>query len=137
MGGVVVINDAYNANPLSMRAAIRAFRDGQREGRKWLILGDMRELGAVERDEHLAIGALVAESEWSGLIVVGPLGTLIAEGAVEAGCDRDRISQCGDASEAGHVAVTKLRSGDAVLLKASRAMHLEEVAEMLEERQEE
>ena len=59
-GAVRVINDAYNANPLSMRAAITAFASNEKLERKWLVLGDMLELGECARSEHIALGNFVA-----------------------------------------------------------------------------
>ncbi len=126
-GGVTFINDAYNANPVSMAAAIRTFREMQVAGRKWLVLGDMLELGATEVEEHLALGRFLAGSDWAGLITVGELGAQIATGAMAAGVPAGQVHICAalDAS------IDQLRNfiapGDAVLVKASRGKHLDEV----------
>jgi UDP-N-acetylmuramoyl-tripeptide--D-alanyl-D-alanine ligase len=126
-----VINDAYNANPLSMLAAIRTFADEQTKGAKWLILGGMLELGDSEKKEHLAIGKFAAGMDWKGLIVVGSLGKLIAEGAKDAGFDERRIFRCETNDDATSVLLESVAAGDSILLKASRAIHLEEVFERL------
>ena len=126
-GGVRLINDAYNANPMSMRASIRAFEEDRRTGRKWLLLSGMRELGAAEKDEHLKLGEYVAEGDWAGLITVGALGDLVAHGAEIGGMDKGRIVRCADHAAAARAVRGRVAPGDTVLLKASRGMKLEEV----------
>ncbi|NKB24249.1 MAG: UDP-N-acetylmuramoyl-tripeptide--D-alanyl-D-alanine ligase [Kiritimatiellae bacterium] len=121
--GVQWINDAYNANPVSMRAALETFKDFHVEGNKWLVLGGMNELGALEKDAHIALGHEVAHGDWAGLITVGKLGSLIAQGAM--GEKFELVQECLTPSEAGVVLKGLIRPGDAVLLKASRAEQLE------------
>lgn len=143
INGINVINDAYNANPLSMRASIEAFGEERTTGRKWLILGDMLELGDKERDEHLALGEWIVKQEMQheksetrmldGLIVVGPLGALIAEGAEQGGFESDCVFRCENNDEAAHKMAENIVRGDTVFLKASRARCLEEVIEKLHE----
>jgi UDP-N-acetylmuramoyl-tripeptide--D-alanyl-D-alanine ligase len=128
--GVLVINDAYNANPLSMRAALEAFTREPARGRKWLVLAGMLELGRHASEEHLAVGALTARGPWAGLIAIGPLGRLIAEGAAAGGLARARITCCGSNREAAAALARQAAAGDAVLVKGSRAMHLEEIVEI-------
>ena len=130
-GGVTVINDAYNANPLAMRAALQTFREQALRGRKWLVLGDMLELGPTARDEHLSLGRWVGGADWAGLVVVGELGALIADGAAESGLADDRIIRCRTTEAAGRALLDRLQPGDGVLIKASRGKHLEDVAERL------
>jgi UDP-N-acetylmuramoyl-tripeptide--D-alanyl-D-alanine ligase len=129
--GARVVNDAYNANPLSMRAAIRAFAEEPAPGRRWLLLAGMLELGAAERDEHLRLGAFVAEGMWEGLLTVGAAGDLVALGAESAGMTRERIHRCADNAGAARLLRKVLAPGDAVLLKGSRGAHLEEVGAAL------
>lgn len=125
IGGVTVINDAYNANPMSMSAALRTFADLPAQGRKWVVLAGMRELGRLEREAHLALGREAAQGAWAGLIAVGALGELIAEGARAAGMEASRVSgQATHAGAARYLAGQVVR-GDAVLFKASRGEHLE------------
>lgn len=132
VNGVTVINDAYNANPMSMKAAIKAFAEEGIEGGKWLILGGMLELGDRENDEHLELGRYIGAGSWAGLITVGPLGRQIATGAKDAGCALERVFTCETNAEAAHTAMEHLKAGDAVFLKASRGIRLEEVAAILE-----
>jgi UDP-N-acetylmuramoyl-tripeptide--D-alanyl-D-alanine ligase len=132
-GGVQIINDAYNANPLSMRAALSAFEETPVPGAKWLVLGDMRELGAHAESEHIALGEFVASGQWRGVVAVGALGALIAEGARRCGCDDGQIWCCADSAEAASVLRGEVHPGDAVFLKASRGVALEGVVSGLKE----
>lgn len=133
IGGITVINDAYNANPLSMSAAVRTFADLEVGGRKWLVLGDMLELGPGAAEEHRAIGRLVAGGTWAGLVTVGPLGGMIGEGACDAGFAPDRVHACPDTGTALARLKENIAKGDAVLVKASRGIHLEDVVAGLAE----
>jgi UDP-N-acetylmuramoyl-tripeptide--D-alanyl-D-alanine ligase len=130
-GGVVLINDAYNANPLSMRAAIRTFAETAVKGGRWLVLGDMRELGAGEVTEHEAVGQLIGSGDWRGLVAVGRLGGHFADGAMAAGLDPARIVRCETAELVAGVLSGQVRPGDAVLFKASRGVHLETAVEKI------
>ncbi len=130
-GGVVLINDAYNANPMSMRAAIRTFAEMAVRGGRWLVLGDMRELGEGEVTEHEAVGRMIGSGDWRGLVAVGRLGGHLADGAVAAGLDPARVVRCETAERVAGVLDGRVRSGDAVLFKASRGVHLETAVEKI------
>jgi len=130
--GVIFVNDAYNANPLSMRAAIEAFARSY-TGRRWLVLGGMRELGAYAEEEHRRLGEFVARDGWAGVLLVGELARLIRAGVpAESGL---RVVLCRDQREAAEVLGEELRPGDSVLLKGSRAERMEEVLRHWEQRQ--
>ena len=129
IAGANVINDAYNANPLSMRAAIKAFADAGGLSRKWLVLGGMLELGEDEKAEHNTLGRDIAGGRWTGLITVGDLGAIIATGAEEAGYDPARVVRCRSHEEAAGALAAMVSGGDAVLLKASRGIGLERTLE--------
>ena len=126
--GVTVINDAYNANPESVRAALDALRHLAHDGRGFAILGHMAELGEVSRASHEDIGEFAARAELAGLIAVGQDAEPILAGA------RRVRSWTGEALAVpdGHAALqalsNQLKPGDVVLVKASRAAHLEGVA---------
>lgn len=127
--GALVVNDAYNANPVSMRAALRSFARQEVMGRKWVVLGGMRELGRFEEEEHAALGRdAAAAAPWAGLVTVGRLGELIARAA--AGRGPGRLAHCADHAEAAAFLARFVRPGDAVLLKASRGERLEEVLKL-------
>lgn len=129
--GVMVINDAYNANPLSMAAALQTFRSTRCDGRRWLVLGDMRELGDHAESAHAAVGEAVADGPWSGLVAVGPLSAGMAECAVRRGFSKEAVVCVADAEAAAAVIRGWVKPGDAVLIKASRGVRLERVAAAL------
>ena len=129
--GVTVINDCYNANPASMKAAIQLLVQRGEGRRKIAVLGDMLELGADAVSLHRDVGAFVAQQGVDQLIVCGALGKSLAEGAERAGFDRDRIVLVPDASAAAAVVKTVAKQGDVVLAKASRGMKLEQVVQTL------
>ena len=126
-GGLTWIEDEQNASPLSMRAALETFAATPAEGRKWLVLGGMLELGPDEERYHRDVGRLAARSRCDGLVAVGGRGGWIADGAAEAGMPEARIARCGNAASAASVLFERTKRGDTVLLKASRAMRLEDV----------
>ena len=132
--GITLINDAYNANLLSMGAALETLREVATAGRKWVVLGGMLELGTREADDHAAVGRQVAGGPWAGLVAVGALGGQVADGAEAAGWPRDRVVRCTTAAEAGEALADRVHSGDVVLFKASRGLHLEDAAARLLER---
>lgn len=125
--GVTIINDAYNANPMSMEAAIEAFSRIRASGRKWLVLGGMAELGVSSREFHVALGRCIAVGDWAGLLVIGDSGAWIADGARAAGLEGTRMYHCKDNGEAARALHNMVRETDLVLLKASRSMKIEEV----------
>lgn len=127
--GVLFINDAYNANPVSMREALKTFSELRVPGRKWLVLGGMRELGALTVPEHQALGREIAYGKWAGLIAVGELARGIAEGARSEGWPEDRLVVCPGPSQAAGALRERVAAGDAVLLKGSRAERMEQVLE--------
>lgn len=134
--GLTVINDAYNANPESVRAALEATAamGGARGGnsvRRWAVLGPMRELGPVTHAEHEAVGRLVAQLGFYGLITVEPDAQPIAEAALTAGMAAQRVHQCADWQQSVQVAAQVLGPQDVVVIKASRAVGLERVAQAL------
>lgn len=129
-GGVTLINDAYNANPMSMRASIDAFASRECSGKKCLILGDMLELGRAAAAEHEALGQWIQGKGVSVLIGVGrESAAVVAAGA--GNCDA--AIAVDTASEAADVLSAILSSGDSVLLKGSRGIHLEDAATRLQE----
>jgi UDP-N-acetylmuramoyl-tripeptide--D-alanyl-D-alanine ligase len=129
--GFRVVNDAYNANPTSMAAALKAARWMARAGRCLAVLGPMAELGPIADSEHERVGELVARLGIDGLIVVGQEARLIAVGAEREGVEPERITFCEDVGEAVEAARAAARPGDLVLVKASRVARLERVAEAL------
>lgn len=135
--GLVVINDAYNANPESMRAALRALTEiGQRRpggaGRRtYAVLGVMAELGEYSLTAHREVGAAAALLGVHRLLVVGTAASALADGAVDAGFNATRVTVVDDVDGALRVLDAELAPDDVVLVKASRSANLQRVAEAL------
>lgn len=131
--GVTVVNDAYNANPESMRAALRTLAAMSRGGRRrtWAVLGPMGELGECSRPAHQDLGRQVAELAIDRLVAIGPPAGSIHTGAVLAGSWRGESVQVTDVDAAVVLLREQLEPGDVVLVKASRAAGLERVAQAL------
>ena len=126
--GVTVINDAYNANPESVRAALAALRHLAADGRAFAVLGHMAELGDLSRASHEDIGEFAARAELSGLIVVGEEAAPILAGARRVRSWTGEALAVPDAAAALDALANQLKPGDVVLVKASRAAQLEGVA---------
>ncbi len=121
--GVVVVNDAYNANPDSMRAALQAVRAMRVPGRRWAVLGAMLELGDETESDHAQIGHEAVRCGVDELIVVGDLASAMATGAqaeARAGGGTTNVRRVADADAAYALLDNEVRSGDVVLLKSSR-----------------
>ncbi|MER5351362.1 UDP-N-acetylmuramoyl-tripeptide--D-alanyl-D-alanine ligase [Kitasatospora sp. NPDC002551] len=134
--GVTVVNDAYNANPDSMRAALRALVSmggrGPERRRTWAVLGEMRELGEDSLAEHDAIGRLAVRLDVTKLVAVGGREAACMElGARNEGSWGEESVLVSDADAAVELLRSQLRPGDVVLVKASRSVRLEKVAEAL------
>jgi UDP-N-acetylmuramoyl-tripeptide--D-alanyl-D-alanine ligase len=129
--GTLIIHDAYNANPMSMRAALRALAAVRNRRRAIAVLGPMAQLGDSSPVEHAQIGRLAAALGLHGLIAVGERARPIADGALAAGMARQRVRWCLDQDEAVGVVLNSAGANDVVLLKASRSAHLEQMVEDL------
>ncbi len=127
-GGVVVLNDAYNASPSSMHASLRAFATLPARGRHVAVVGDMLELGECGEAEHAEVGALAAELGVDVVIAVGPASAATATAASAGGAEVHHVA---DRDEARTVVAAIVEPGDAVLVKASRLVGLEVVADAL------
>ena len=127
--GVLVVNDAYNANPESVRAAIDALAHIARGGRRgFAVLGHMAELGDIAAESHEEAGRLAAQAGVAGLIAVGEQARPVLDGARAQPGWRGEAIAVPDARAAIAALRNRLRPGDVVLVKASRAAGLTEVA---------
>ncbi|MET9529059.1 MULTISPECIES: UDP-N-acetylmuramoyl-tripeptide--D-alanyl-D-alanine ligase [unclassified Streptomyces] len=132
--GVTVVNDAYNANPESMRAALRALAamgkaSQAKGGRTWAVLGQMAELGDESLAEHDAVGRLAVRLNVSKLVAVGGMeASWLQLGAYNEGSWGEESVHVSDAQAAVDLLRSQLREGDVVLVKASRSVGLEQVA---------
>jgi UDP-N-acetylmuramoyl-tripeptide--D-alanyl-D-alanine ligase len=134
-GSIRLLNDAYNANPDSMRAAIETAAAMKQSPRRIAILGDMRELGPSSDRYHREIGKCVADTHaFELLICVGAQAASIAEAARSAGFPNHSVIHYPDALSASAAVPMMLHDGDLVLLKASRGIHLELIANAISQR---
>jgi UDP-N-acetylmuramoyl-tripeptide--D-alanyl-D-alanine ligase len=137
MPGVHFIDDTYNANPLSVEAALSSLACLRTEGVTVAVLGEMKELGDYHDEGHRLVGLKAAQLGIDYLIAVGEVAPLIAEGALRGGLpgapdssmDRSRVIECATAGEAVNALKPLIESGVWVLFKGSRAARIEEVME--------
>lgn len=124
--GITVINDAYNASPTSMKAAIDLVGDMDGFANRILVLGDMLEMGSEEETYHFEVGEYIKPEFIDHVLTFGRLGAFIAEGAKKAFGD-DRVSSYMDKEELKKKLADVAGPDDVVLVKASRGMRLEDV----------
>ena len=133
VGGVTLLCDCYNASPESVRAALHALSQMSVQGRRIAVLGDMLELGTQTVQLHREVGAHAA-SVLDILVTVGELGAHVAKGASEHGCTVYAFTGDDAKTQAAEKLGSLLMAGDALLLKASRGVRLEEVYNTLKQR---
>ena len=128
--GLTIINDAYNASPQSVKAAIDVLKEIEAE-RRIAVLGDMLELGEWSMSAHRETGAYVAGSNTDLIITVGQAAAYIAEGALETGFPGSGTVVLSNNDEAIRYLKDIIRKGDAILVKGSRGMMMEEIVNAL------
>ncbi|MEW2356588.1 UDP-N-acetylmuramoyl-tripeptide--D-alanyl-D-alanine ligase [Spirillospora sp. NPDC029432] len=129
--GVTIVNDAYNANPESTRAAVDVLAHMAKGRRAFAVLGEMAELGSGSVAEHAKIGQHVARSGIAGLVVVGANAAPMADGADQVASWTGECVQVDDVGAAVTALRERLRPRDVVLVKGSRVAGMERVAERL------
>ena len=130
-GGVNFVVDCYNAAPDSMKASLSMLDQVETDGMRYCILADMLELGEKSKEFHMTVGKYVAQSSADRLYCYGEMAKNYIIGAVENGFDKNRCMHFSDRDELADYLRGRLKSGDSVLLKGSRAMALEEVFKAL------
>ncbi len=128
-----IIDDTYNANPLSMQAACLCLRDWPGQGHKLLIVGDMLELGTETRKSHRELGACIAAARVDRLLAFGDNAGEVSQGAIGAGMRPHRVANCRELESLLTVLDCWLEPGDVVLVKGSRGMRMERVVEWLKQ----
>lgn len=128
MNNITILDDTYNANPQSMRAAISVLADSQ-GSRKVAVLGDMLELGPFAAALHTGVGEFLGKAGIHCLVAVGELAGYIAQGARDAGVPE--VYQCADHGQAEEVLRKLVCPDSTFLVKASRGMKLEELTAVL------
>ena len=127
--GVRMINDTYNANPASMRAALETLSQIEVDGRRIAVVGDMRELGAMTYDAHRTLGREVGNRQIDALFALGDLAPVVIEGGREAGMNQAWAYVDRDALTGALQAY--LKPGDLMLIKGSRGIAMEKIVTAL------
>lgn len=125
---ITLINDAYNANPESMRAGLKALKAMSEGRRSWAVLGEMRELGDDRVAAHDEIGRLCVRLDINRLVAIGDAGKIIQMGAAQEGSFGNEAAHVATAEEAIEMLKREVRPGDVIFIKASRGVALERVA---------
>jgi len=120
--GITILNDTYNANPDSVLAALKTLQSMKIAGKKFVVLADMLELGEKAENEHAKIGLAVSDLEFEYLLTFGPLSQFIHEASKLAFAEHFETKDALIAS-----LKNQLAAGDAVLIKGSRGMKMEDV----------
>ena len=128
--GLAIINDSYNSNPSSMRTALEAI-GAWPDASKWVVSGDMLELGREAVRFHAMAGELVAMSGASGLLTLGELSRHTLSGASACGMSKESLWHCDTHDEIAKILRKVTKAGDIVLVKGSRGMKMERVIERL------
>ncbi|HEY7317677.1 MAG TPA: UDP-N-acetylmuramoyl-tripeptide--D-alanyl-D-alanine ligase [Candidatus Binatia bacterium] len=126
-----IINDAYNANPASMEAAIKTLAGIECRGERSAILGDMFELGKQSRQQHRQLGKQVARAGIDRLYLLGAQAKEVRRGALAGGMASERIVVGKDHSEIAKLVRRQVRKGDWLLFKGSRGMKMETILDQL------
>jgi UDP-N-acetylmuramoyl-tripeptide--D-alanyl-D-alanine ligase len=128
---ITIINDAYNASPVSMRSALMALKDISRNKRAIAVLGDMAELGPVSEEAHVEVGKQAVDYGTDILITVGRKARKIAQSARERGLPRGSGFATDGVDKAAEILRAIIEPGDVVLIKGSRFLGLERLVDMV------
>jgi len=132
--GVTLINDAYNSNPRSMELALEILSEMKGKGRAIAVLGDMLELGDFSVEAHQHIGQRMQELSIDFLLALGDEAPVLVESAIRHGLDSEKARIVESHTEAISILKKMVRDGDWILVKGSRRMGMEKIAEGLMER---
>ncbi len=128
---ITIINDAYNANPVSMRSALMALGDISREKRAIAVLGDMGELGPVSEQAHQEVGEMAVDCGTDILVTVGRKSRRTAQAAREKGLPRGSVFSADSVDRAAEILRAIIEPGDVVLIKGSRFLGLERLVNLV------
>ncbi|MDA3821583.1 MAG: Mur ligase family protein, partial [Bacteroidales bacterium] len=129
--GFKIIDDTYNANPLSMRSALESVREIYPENRKIAVLSDMKELGSDELKLHESTGEEVAESDFDCLLLWGEMSSAYKNGAINGGMSDQKVHIFGTKDALVRYLKSIINKDDVVLIKGSRSMRMEDVVKAL------
>ena len=127
--GIVFLDDSYNSNPHSFRAALETLKELKTTGKKGLVCGDMLELGEDSEKWHRQMGSLIAGHSLDYVVAAGSQSKFLVEEAIQDGYHESKIFHAKDSADAARVCHTWAHSGDLVLVKGSRGMQMEKVFE--------
>jgi UDP-N-acetylmuramoyl-tripeptide--D-alanyl-D-alanine ligase len=131
-GGGLLIDDCYNANPQSTKAALLTLTHLVRgKGRAIAVLGDMLELGSTELDLHRDVGRFAAGAGLKLLVCFGTRARAIGEGAMEAGIAKENVDFAEEPAQAVEIVRRHARPEDVILVKGSRGMKMERISDPL------
>jgi UDP-N-acetylmuramoyl-tripeptide--D-alanyl-D-alanine ligase len=134
LGAITLVDDTYNANPASMKAALETLAQIAADGHRIAVLGDMLELGEHEDAAHQGVGAIAGKNV-DRLFLLGPrMKKHTAPGAIQAGMAAEAIRACENHDELADAVGRSLQAGDVVLIKGSRGMAMERIVTALRER---
>ncbi len=129
LSDITFLDDSYNSNPTSFRAALDTLKGLRAHGKKGVVCGDMLELGPQSEALHREIGREIAQTSLDFAVAVGPLSAWLSEEAVKQGFPAEKMFHVKDSAEAGKVCQKLASAGDLVLIKGSRGMQMEKVLE--------
>lgn len=132
IGDVLVVDESYNANPASVMAAVDAFMELPVSGKRWLVLGDMLELGAESAELHCEVGIYCGKAGIDGLLTIGSESVELSRAAALQRKAPPAISHFLNLEKLAAHLHSQLAAGDGVLVKGSRCMHTERVIDELE-----
>lgn len=135
-GGITVLNDSYNSNPLALEMMLDTLANWPTDGRRIVVAGEMLELGPASKALHREIGRKCMKSKVDWLLAVQGDAQYILEGALEAGLPADRGRFFPTSEEAGNHCLSLWRKGDVILVKGSRGVQLEKVIGLLQSNRE-
>nr|MBP7322121.1 UDP-N-acetylmuramoyl-tripeptide--D-alanyl-D-alanine ligase [Deltaproteobacteria bacterium] len=124
---ITIINDSYNANPVSMEAGLAAFSQVRGEGPGFVVVGDMRELGKATADLHYELGTRIAASAPDGLFILGEYAADVAAGAISAGMNPEAIVVAANHKDIEEQISSRIEAHSVILVKGSRKMEMERV----------
>ncbi|MEM9480317.1 MAG: cyanophycin synthetase, partial [Verrucomicrobiota bacterium] len=133
--GVSIVDDSYNANPDSMRAAVDTLAELDCKGRRFAVLGGMAELGETAEEEHRKLGELVRARKIDFLLSVGDQARGITDGLSPNGGGRPMIEHFGEHEDCAEFLEANISSGDLILVKGSRSARMEKVIEQMEKKE--
>jgi UDP-N-acetylmuramoyl-tripeptide--D-alanyl-D-alanine ligase len=132
IAGILFFDETYNSNPASLRAAVDAFMEIPAAGKRWLVLGDMLELGDASAELHREAGVFSGRAKVDGILTVGGATVELNRAAAAERRSPEHITHFLDVESLARYLNELAAPGDAVLVKGSRGMHMEKVLEAIE-----